>query len=325
MSEGGFHFTNDGAVRGWYLAAASGALKAGGRPVAVAVGGVKMVLYRGEAGRVYAMAAACPHMGANLAAGTVVGERLRCAMHHRLFSGECGEDVGCGAGYPVAERYGAVFVFNAREAGFPAPAFAETEEGELRTLAGRAISIDCPWHAVVSNGYDLEHFGTVHRRRLREEPVLERIGDHGLRLRYVSGVTGRSPADLAMKWLAHDRIGVAITCWGGPVMLVESDLGRTRSALILGVQPVSGRAEVMPLFCVYRSGARAWDRVRLRAARWLFQAFLRRDLEFLDGMAFRPPEGPADDPVHHTALTFLAGLPLAGEGAEARMVSAERA
>src|SRR5262245_41367279 len=42
----------------------------------------RVVVYRGVDGRAQVASAYCPHMGADLAVGKMIGNNLRCAFHH---------------------------------------------------------------------------------------------------------------------------------------------------------------------------------------------------------------------------------------------------
>lgn len=126
-------------------------------------------------------------------------------------------------------------------------------------------------------------------------------------------MTGESPADRAMKFISRDVIKVSVTCWGGVVMLVESDLGRTSSALILGLRPGAGSVAVTPVFCVHRGAAPWLDALRLRVARRFFSGFLRRDVAILGGMRFDPRIARGEDPGLAKFLEFARDLPRIGQ------------
>ncbi len=58
----------------------------------VVVEGLNVAVFRVQ-GQLHAMKDACPHMGASLADGTIVGDRVRCFMHDWSFdlaTGDCG-------------------------------------------------------------------------------------------------------------------------------------------------------------------------------------------------------------------------------------------
>ena len=56
--------------------------------------GLNLAVFRGEDGRVHALDAYCPHMGANLGAGgRVVGNCVECPFHGWKFRGDDGKCV----------------------------------------------------------------------------------------------------------------------------------------------------------------------------------------------------------------------------------------
>jgi phenylpropionate dioxygenase-like ring-hydroxylating dioxygenase large terminal subunit len=98
----------------------------------------RIVVFRGESGRVQALSAYCPHLGADLATGSVVGEAIRCAFHHWEYSQE-GTCLKTGPGdppppgaclfrFPTAEKYGIIWVFNGKTPHFDLPDFPYPED-----------------------------------------------------------------------------------------------------------------------------------------------------------------------------------------------------
>ncbi len=90
---------------------------------------------------------------------------------------------------------------------------------------------------------------------------------------------------------------------------MESDLGRTRSVMMLSVHPIAEGTEVRPLFGVFRGRFPVVDALRLALARWLFSSFMRRDVAFMNDMRFRRSSHGPVDPVLHAFLDFLEELP----------------
>ena len=85
----------------------------------------QVAVFRGESSEVSAVSAYCPHIGAHLARGQVVGDELECAFHRWTFdaAGQCTR-TGCGDRvpprsslfkYPTVERYGLVWIFNGED------------------------------------------------------------------------------------------------------------------------------------------------------------------------------------------------------------------
>jgi aminopyrrolnitrin oxygenase len=302
----------------WYLACRSADLRPGtvlsreflGRPVAI---------FRGKGGTVHALSAHCSHMGAHLGQGEVVGDCLRCPLHHWEYDGAglCrripgGEGIPEGArqlAYPVAERYGGVFLFNGPEPLFPPPSFT-APDGELAMAHGRTVLLKCPLTVLTANAFDMRHLETLHQRTLRETPAVERLDRWRLRLRFVARVTGRAAVDRVIRRISGDRVEVTITCWGGSLVTVENNLGRVRSVLLLSPFPVAEGIEVRPIYGVPRSGVHPLDAAKVAAARWLFDGFLGRDIGVLDGMQFRPRLALPGDAALERFLEYLNDLPV---------------
>jgi 3-ketosteroid 9alpha-monooxygenase subunit A len=74
-------------ARGWHMVGWSSEFEAG-KAVARDYFGQRLAFFRGEDGKVRCVEAFCPHLGADLSAGTVVGNSLRCAFHSWRFDGE---------------------------------------------------------------------------------------------------------------------------------------------------------------------------------------------------------------------------------------------
>ena len=301
-------------LRSWYAVCPSSALRVG-EVMGFSLAGRELVLFRTRSGQVQALAAHCPHLGAHLARGHVEGECLRCPLHHLRFDGR-GVCRGAPEGstltarppqraFPVVERHGLVLVFNGPVVLFPPP---QVGDPGLSWRAGRPVAVGCSWLPLVANAFDLEHQRTVHHRALREPPLVERPDASTLRLRFTSRVTGRAPNDRMMKALSGDHIRVAITLHGGTLLSVESDLGRTRSALLVGLQPKPDGISVLMSFAAPPSPTPGFTRARLAVSRWLFTSFLRGDLAVLQDMRFNP-QAAREDPVLAALLDFAAQLP----------------
>lgn len=296
---------------GWYAVARTRDM-ARGAVVTRDIGGRALVLFRTRGGAFGALDAHCPHMGAHLRHATVVGERLRCPLHHGAFDA-CGEGAGPACTglrarpWPVAERYGLLLVHAGEGAPPPVPAPAVADG--YAWSARRPLLLAADWRAMVVNSFDLMHFRAVHRRDFVEEPRLERLPEGGLLLSYVSRVTGRGPSDRAMRWLARDRIRVRLTCHG-PTIVVETDLARTRTAAVLGLLPEGDRVRAFAAFGVPRREPLL--PLRHAVARWLFSSFLGSDLAVIEGM--RLTTAHVTDRGVSAVTRYLASLPEVGHG-----------
>lgn len=299
---------------GWYTVARGSDLKRG-VVLARTLAGAEVVLFRGDDHRVAAIAAHCPHMGAHLRHGTVVGASLRCPMHHWAMSatGEARRDgATCGRTrvWPVEEACGLVFVWIG--GGEPGPLPLPEGAAETTWRSGGPVAVATPWHTLMISGFDMEHLSAVHGRRLVGEPHIEAVdtpsNHRRLRLRYTSMVTGRGFADRVMAWLGRAGIAVSMTC-SGPIFAVDTTMGGRRTRALLGLLPTDGGVEAYGSFGV-ASGS--WfPRIQARIAAWLFIAFLRKDFAIIEGIALRTD---VRDPGVRAMSTFLHSLPVATDG-----------
>ena len=308
----------EGCPRSWYRVCGSREL----RPGAVRrwdLLGRSLVVWRGrQSGEVHALAAHCTHMGTHLAFGEVVGDTLRCPLHHWQWGGDGACRAIPGAppaavrqrAFPVVETQGSIYVFHGPVAHTSPPGLGGGDGTAFVTLAGSPVSLACPWYAVASNGFDMQHMRTVHGRALRHEPRIERLDRWRLTMRLETRVTGRTFEDRVIRWLSRDHVRLTVTCFGGTVVAVESRLGRIRTGLLLCLHPTPTGVDVTPVYAIPRS---RWAGPGLRIARALYSGFIRKDVAFMDDMRFRRSRSGPADPVLETFLDYLQELPLDSE------------
>lgn len=279
---------------GWYAVARSRDLPRGGvRRLKLADD--ELVLFRTAGGALGAIDAYCPHMGAHLAQGRVAGEDLLCPLHCWRFGVDgviAGHRVRTRA-WPVREAQGLVMVELGSGA---APPAAGDEQFGWSGIAPLDIAV--PWHALMANAFDMPHLCTVHHRALLAPPEITHDAGRAFSLHYVSRVTGTGLSDRVMQKLSRDRIDVRLTCHGS-ILVVETDLGFTRTAAIVGMVPMEHGTRLNAAFGVRRGPLL---RLRLALTRWLFGAFLRRDLGIVEGMRLRTD---VDDAILQALFDFL--------------------
>lgn len=148
------------------------------RPRRVRLHGRWLVLWRDRDGQPHAMGDRCPHLGASLAGGRVVGDRLECPYHGFLFDadGVCTEiprrakkpipKTLCTPRFLVRELDGWLFVFWG-EPDADAPEIDYFPEMVERGARSRHWYSERLWPIHVSraieNMLDVAHLGTVHR------------------------------------------------------------------------------------------------------------------------------------------------------------------
>lgn len=291
----------------WYLICPSADLPRGGVK-RIELAGLPIVLFRGrETGVVHALPAHCAHQGVDLARGHVVRDCLRCPLHHWEYSDRCERIPNARPAYRAAERYGMIFVHLGADPDLPIPGFSVPDE-ELYFVHGKPVTIDCPWYVPVANAFDMIHLQTVHRRALKSPVEIARPDRYSFIVRYATRVIGSGWSDRMMRALSHDDIRVHIFCKGGSLLMVESEIGDRRGFLMTCLRPMQGGVSILPIFASprTRSGSHL---VHARIAASLFTAFLRRDIEPLQGIRF--PDGFTDarDETVTACYQYLCGLP----------------
>jgi vanillate O-demethylase monooxygenase subunit len=167
----------------WYVAALSQEIQES--PLARTLLGESLVLFRTASGKVAVMDNRCPHRGAPLASGEVVGESLVCGYHGFSFSttGRCNHIPGgavipakaCVRSYPVVDRWGWVFVWMGdpeRVDEALLPDFKWTAEPGW---AGGSdyLYVKSNYNLVRDNLLDLTHARFVHKKTLATSAVTD--------------------------------------------------------------------------------------------------------------------------------------------------------
>ena len=161
----------DVLTEGWYPVCPSRKLKPG-QATSVKITFQRILVYRTEGGDVVAMDAFCPHMGADLGNGRVVGDRIECYFHQWQF-GRDGNlaSTRCAASpegvrnesWPAEEKYGFIWVYSAQEAPYPVPVPSGLEGGEIESWHIASARLLAHHHVMIAGGVDLLHFATVHK------------------------------------------------------------------------------------------------------------------------------------------------------------------
>lgn len=191
---------SDRVVEGWYWALRSADLRRG-RVLPLKLMGRDLAIFRGRDGQVVALDAYCPHMGAHLAEGKVEGDGLRCFFHHWKFARDGAVvDVPCQSkpprtgvrSWPVAERYGLIWVYTAVEATSPVPFVPELEGVEVEATLGNAFTKRCHPNVVLINAIDSQHFHSVHDLPNVLDMVAEPIDERRILVRNANPVPASS-------------------------------------------------------------------------------------------------------------------------------------
>ena len=191
------------AKNAWYVACTPDEIEA--KPLGRTVCNEKIVFYRGPDGAVAALEDFCPHRGAPLSLGSVVGGRLVCGYH--------GLEMGCDGktiampgqrvrgfpavrSFPVVERDGFVWVWTgeaalADPAGIHPLAWATSPDW---AYGGGLYHVACDYRLMIDNLMDLTHETYVHassigQKEIDETPTATRVeGDQVVTSRFMQGV-----------------------------------------------------------------------------------------------------------------------------------------
>lgn len=159
----------------WYQVAWSNELKIGSIKSAE-IGGKKIVVFRGEDRKVYALDAFCPHLGAHLGIkGKVCNNFIQCGFHGWEFNGQ-GACVKIPQNAKItpkmntkswhtAEHYGIVFVYFDPQNSECTNEFIgvpQLECGNFGQPVGKLHKIHTRHSDVLENGVDMQHFTSVH-------------------------------------------------------------------------------------------------------------------------------------------------------------------
>jgi phenylpropionate dioxygenase-like ring-hydroxylating dioxygenase large terminal subunit len=165
---------------GWYAAIWSKDLAA--EPVARTFLGEPVVLFRGENGKAAALEDRCCHRAAPLSLGAVEGDHLRCGYHGLIFDakGQCvsipGQDsIPSSArvrAYPVAERYGVVWIWMGDPARADDSKIVELPwlDDKGWTLTPGYLRIAANAQLLVDNLLDYTHVAHIHKNTISGDP-----------------------------------------------------------------------------------------------------------------------------------------------------------
>jgi phenylpropionate dioxygenase-like ring-hydroxylating dioxygenase large terminal subunit len=134
--------------------------------------GGDVVVWRGVDGVAHVQTPYCPHMGAHLGEGTVVGNTIQCYFHHWCFRGDgaCAHiPVGAASipdtarvfAYPAVEKYATIWAYNGTTPAYEVPDPPSITDDTVFTFS-QAIPMTGAYYAQVSNAFDIQHFAFVH-------------------------------------------------------------------------------------------------------------------------------------------------------------------
>ena len=209
--------------------------------------GLPLAVFRTASGRTGAVHSECAHMGADLARGRVVGERLQCPLHEWEYGleGVC-EHIPASTTVPARarqislicrEQYGMVFGFLGGEPTFDFPLF-EDSDNEMYS-APYTMDFDTPYQVLAANSFDSQHFITVHHRRLLEVPSISSCSPNHFGVDFRARVEGGHFHDHLLRRVGVDIVELSAHCWGGNNILAYN--ARTNARILFTILPVTDK------------------------------------------------------------------------------------
>jgi nitrite reductase/ring-hydroxylating ferredoxin subunit len=230
----------------WYWMALSSEISQ--KPKPVRLFGRDLVAFRDEKGSVVVMDSRCSHMGADLSQGCVVNGKLQCPFHGWKYGsdGVCTEvprakepptfakQKTCA----VAERNGNIFVFNGPKPLFPMPFFFGENSDEYVTAKPFTFNAKSTWYMIAAHAFDVQHFETVHDRKLLAPPVIDCPAPFGRRCTHHSEVIGVTVFDRLLRIFGGKTVTVEMTIWGNNFCMVEGRFPKVTSRFFLMMNPL---------------------------------------------------------------------------------------
>jgi phenylpropionate dioxygenase-like ring-hydroxylating dioxygenase large terminal subunit len=145
-----------------------------------------LAVYRDAQGLPHALDARCSHMGANLAVGRVVKDRLECPLHRWQYDAgglvqhapfEASVPKRHVRAYPAQDRYGYVWIFNGPRPLFDLP---EINGHEYFQFILPSQTFRNHPHFLTANGLDWRHLSTLHNMELATTSTCRRKGPYGV-------------------------------------------------------------------------------------------------------------------------------------------------
>ncbi|MCG8671823.1 MAG: aromatic ring-hydroxylating dioxygenase subunit alpha [Pseudomonadales bacterium] len=223
----------DVLTRGWYPVCASGEiLKNEAKSFRIAK--QRVVLFRSESNTLKALDAFCPHLGADLGNGRVVGENIQCYFHQWEFGGDgCLKKIPCqpelnesfnkvkNLSYPVKELYGHIWVYSHPEAAHSMLKPSGLEQSDVSAYYFGEVELFAHHHVMMANGVDLQHFATVHDLDIKFDFDIDENNDGT----FIWRLKGKIPDDnfkgRLARFLLGDEAEYHVKFGGGSVVTIS--------------------------------------------------------------------------------------------------------
>lgn len=289
-----------GYPRGWYLFCRESEVRR--KPVRKNLMGLDLVAFFTEGGKIGVIDTHCVHMGADLSRGEVVGESLRCPLHHWQFDVEgrcsgvpCQEKIPEFArqrSFPAEIRHGNVYFFKGSKPLYPLPFFDGEEVEELIAAKPFVEYLNCPWYMVGANAVDVQHFSIAHDRQMLRSPEVTHPSPYVHKTVCHFKILGDSIADKLTRHFGGPESRLQVTDWSSTMIFAHSTLDRSETLGMLSLVPLAmNRTMVQVTIMARRSKSNIrslLDPARARIRRSLIRRFLRSDIERLTDTYYSP-------------------------------------
>jgi phenylpropionate dioxygenase-like ring-hydroxylating dioxygenase large terminal subunit len=271
-----------------------------GRARALNFLGRELVVYRGDDGRVAALDAYCPHMGAHLAEGHVEGDAIRCLFHYWKYdsAGRCVEipcEPQCAfvprlATFPVAERYGLIWIWAGRSAPARLPSVPELGDCEVDYKLANRFAKRCHPNVMMINAIDAQHFNSVHRLpvSLRLEP--EVLGAQTILFHNTTKVEPRSWFTRLVSRFYGGPLTYVMCYWYGSTGTVTVGPDALHFHIIFALRPTpDGRSEGQAILVTRKRRGltgKAFSRALLLLTRLVGAYFAKGDTRIFETIRF---------------------------------------
>lgn len=277
----------------WYLFGTASELQKG--PLTKRLLGRELVGFWTESGSIAVLDARCSHLGADLGKGKVVGEALRCPFHEWEYGcdGQCTyiphshaipEDARQRS-YPVVMRHGLVFFFNGPTPLFSLPFFLGAEPDDFVASKPMPFHANCTWYMFTAHGFDLQHFESVHNRKLLSPLEVDQPAPFARRSSYTAQVLGGKYYDHFLRAFVGEQVSITITTFGGTFVVITGQFRRTTSHFMIIAVPNEDKTTTGHIVVF---APRGQNRLRhlslpleLVVRRWLTRGYLVHEAQLL--------------------------------------------
>jgi len=276
-----------------------------------------VAVFRGESGQVSVVSPYCRHLGADLCIqGSVEGDSVRCPFHHWRYGldGVChtiesGDAPPPGARlfpFPVAEKYGMIWIFNGLDPLYDVPSM--DLDGPLATKVSDLFEIRLDPGLQFMQHIDFQHFSTLHDVTVDKLPEVKFL-EH--RVEWAEPMVTRLVAYPDMP-SPHMKAKLYGTC----TLLACGEMGNVKTAILFGMTPrPDGWSRGWTIAATPKIGddeaSLAMETQILQQAEKFTHSLIFDDIDVLNGMSFRQDQLSKSDRILGQYLRYLKRYPRA--------------